>query len=186
MARKSTGKRLRFKVFERDGFSCQYCGKRPPEVILHIDHIIPVSKGGEDEIENLLTACADCNLGKASRVIGDTPLRAKKNAVELQERFDQLKAFYALQKKMQSLKNDALDEVEEYWSEVWEGSSFSPSGRSSIKNFLKEFSVEEMQEAIDISTRMKSDSAGFKYMCGILHTWRKERIMESTLAYGEE
>lgn len=184
MKRKSTGKRLRFSVFERDGFTCQYCGKRPPEVILHTDHIIPVSKGGENEIENLLTACADCNLGKATRIVGESPLRSRKNEEDLQERFDQLKAFYKLQKKMKSLKEEAVAEVEDYWREVWEGTKLEPQGLSSIKNFLKEFSVEEIQDAIDISTRMPNAAAGFKYMCGVLHTLRKERVTESEERHG--
>ena len=175
MARKSTGKRLRFKVFERDGFTCQYCGKRPPEVILHADHIIPVSKGGENEIENLLTACADCNLGKATRIVGESPLRSQKNEEELQERFDQLKAFYRLQKKMATFREDAVDEIDDYWNEVWPKMRFAPKGRASIKGFLKIFTPDEIKDAIDISLRMKDTDSAFKYMCGVLHNRRKER-----------
>ena len=37
-------KSLRFDVFNRDGFTCQYCGKKPPECILEVDHILPKSK----------------------------------------------------------------------------------------------------------------------------------------------
>lgn len=59
--------RLRFKVFKRDGFRCQYCGRSPKideNVILHLDHIKPKAKGGTDEIDNLVTSCAECNIGK--------------------------------------------------------------------------------------------------------------------------
>ena len=63
--------RLRFEVLKRDGFRCQYCGAEPAKKDLHIDHILPVAKGGGDEIENLTTACADCNLGKGARAITD-------------------------------------------------------------------------------------------------------------------
>lgn len=56
--------RIRYKVLLRDSFTCQYCGRKPPDVVLHVDHIIPRSKGGSNSIENLSTACADCNLGK--------------------------------------------------------------------------------------------------------------------------
>lgn len=56
--------KTRFEVFKRDGFICQYCGRRPPEVILEADHIVPKSKGGTDIIENLITACYECNRGK--------------------------------------------------------------------------------------------------------------------------
>ncbi len=60
--------RLRFKVMQRDNFKCCICGASPakdPSVELHIDHIIPWSKGGETTIDNLQTLCSKCNLGKS-------------------------------------------------------------------------------------------------------------------------
>lgn len=59
--------RLRFKVLQRDNFSCVFCGASPAKdqnVILNIDHIIPWSAGGETTITNLQTLCQKCNLGK--------------------------------------------------------------------------------------------------------------------------
>jgi len=61
--------RLRFKVLQRDGFACRHCGDSPaksPGVDLHVDHIIPWSKGGETSLENLQTLCSKCNLGKSN------------------------------------------------------------------------------------------------------------------------
>ena len=46
----NVSKSLRFKVLNRDNFTCQYCGRKPPKVKLHIDHINPKSKGGLDII----------------------------------------------------------------------------------------------------------------------------------------
>ena len=63
--------RLRFKVMQRDNFRCCICGASPaktPEVELHIDHIIPWSKGGETTFENLQTLCSKCNLGKSDLI----------------------------------------------------------------------------------------------------------------------
>ena len=63
---------LRFQVLRRDSFSCVYCGRRAPDVKLHVDHLVPWSKGGASSIENLRTACEACNLGKgASHVLAD-------------------------------------------------------------------------------------------------------------------
>ncbi len=59
-------KRLRFEVFKRDGYTCQYCGASAPETVIQVDHIVPVSLGGRDEPANLLTACVACNSGKGS------------------------------------------------------------------------------------------------------------------------
>ena len=60
--------RLRFKVMQRDNFTCVKCGASPAKdqnVVLQVDHIIPWSKGGETEIDNLQTLCEKCNLGKS-------------------------------------------------------------------------------------------------------------------------
>lgn len=70
--RKPLSKKLRFEVFKRDMFTCQYCGAKAPDVTLHVDHIMPVSSGGSNKITNLITACSDCNSGKGARLISDT------------------------------------------------------------------------------------------------------------------
>ncbi len=60
--------RLRFKVLQRDNFKCCACGASPAKdvsVELHVDHILPWSKGGETVFENLQTLCSKCNLGKS-------------------------------------------------------------------------------------------------------------------------
>lgn len=64
---RNLSRRMRFAVLYRDGFICQYCGRKPPEVTLHVDHRNPFSLGGENSMENLLTACSECNLGKSNR-----------------------------------------------------------------------------------------------------------------------
>jgi len=59
--------RLRFKVFQRDGFKCNFCGYGSTDgVKLHADHIIPFSKGGKTTLENLQTLCSLCNQGKGT------------------------------------------------------------------------------------------------------------------------
>lgn len=60
--------KLRYQVLKRDHFKCCACGASPakdPSVELHIDHIIPYSKGGKTTIDNLQTLCSKCNLGKS-------------------------------------------------------------------------------------------------------------------------
>jgi len=61
--------RLRFRVLQRDRFTCQSCGSSPAKslgVELHVDHIVPWSKGGDTVVENLQTLCDRCNLGKGN------------------------------------------------------------------------------------------------------------------------
>jgi len=73
MARKrlkmAISKKFRFEVFKRDGFQCQYCGKSSPKVVLEIDHVIPKNEGGQDNLENLITSCFDCNRGKGKELL---------------------------------------------------------------------------------------------------------------------
>lgn len=57
--RKSISKKIRFEIFKRDKFTCQFCGNSAPNSILEIDHLNPVSKGGNNSILNLITSCYD-------------------------------------------------------------------------------------------------------------------------------
>ena len=63
--RKGISNSVRIAVMERDNYKCQMCGATVDDGIkLHIDHIIPVSKGGSDSPNNLQVLCSDCNHGK--------------------------------------------------------------------------------------------------------------------------
>jgi 5-methylcytosine-specific restriction endonuclease McrA len=63
-------KKLRFEIFIRDNYTCQYCNRTLSDGIkLEIDHVLPISEGGTDDYENLITACQDCNRGKSNKLI---------------------------------------------------------------------------------------------------------------------
>lgn len=65
--------KLRIKIFDRDGFICRYCGRGPMKddgVVLHVDHKIPKKHGGSDLLDNLITSCEQCNLGKGDLLLG--------------------------------------------------------------------------------------------------------------------
>lgn len=72
----AVSKRLRFEILRRDNHTCYYCGRRPPEVVLTIDHVVPTALGGEDVASNLVAACQECNGGKTS-IAPDSPLVAR-------------------------------------------------------------------------------------------------------------
>jgi hypothetical protein len=66
--RKAISKSIRHEVFKRDNYCCVECNASKEDgTVLHIDHIIPVSQGGSDELDNLQTLCQDCNLAKSNR-----------------------------------------------------------------------------------------------------------------------
>ena len=61
--------KLRFQIFQKDNFTCHYCGRKPPECVLEIDHRFPKSKGGKDNINNYITSCRECNIGKRDIIL---------------------------------------------------------------------------------------------------------------------
>jgi len=60
----------RVDVLNRDGRRCRMCGRTSAVVELHVDHIVPVSRGGTNDMSNLQALCRDCNLGKSNRFVG--------------------------------------------------------------------------------------------------------------------
>lgn len=74
---RSVTPRKRFETLKRDKFTCQYCGAKAPDAILHVDHIVPFSKGGTCDIMNLVTSCADCNNGKSDKRLSDDAVVVK-------------------------------------------------------------------------------------------------------------
>jgi 5-methylcytosine-specific restriction endonuclease McrA len=60
---------IRHDVLKRDSFKCCYCGRTAADgARLEVDHIIPVSKGGKTEMNNLQTLCDRCNSGKSNKL----------------------------------------------------------------------------------------------------------------------
>lgn len=60
-------RKIRRSIFERDGFTCQYCGAKG--VRLECDHVVPVALGGGHDDENLITACIRCNRSKGAKTL---------------------------------------------------------------------------------------------------------------------
>lgn len=59
--------KMRFSIYERDGYRCRRCGVSERYATLEIDHMIPISKGGKSTYENLQTLCHKCNYEKGNR-----------------------------------------------------------------------------------------------------------------------
>jgi 5-methylcytosine-specific restriction endonuclease McrA len=70
--RPKMSKSKRFAILRRDGFRCKLCGRGPDDgddVVLHVDHRMPVAKGGDSTDDNLWTLCADCNGAKSDTIM---------------------------------------------------------------------------------------------------------------------
>lgn len=80
----------RFNVFLRDDFSCQYCGDEFAAENLTFDHVLPRSRGGRTQWENIVTACSPCNLNKGNRRLASVGMSLRQKpyrptAFELQQ-----------------------------------------------------------------------------------------------------
>lgn len=71
----------RANVFDRDDFTCQYCGIRPPRSQLNLDHVIPRAQGGRTSWENVVASCVPCNRRKGGRTPEQARLRLKRRPV---------------------------------------------------------------------------------------------------------
>lgn len=114
MARKSTSKRLRFEIFKRDNFTCQYCGAQPPDVVLVADHIEPVALGGSTMIDNLITACETCNQGKTDRPLNTRQIRPDADLLylETQQEIAELRRYQQAKAERDVLLDEIADELE--------------------------------------------------------------------------
>ena len=118
--RKGISKKKRFSVFKRDDFTCQYCGSHPPNVVLHVDHIHPVSKGGTNEEENLITSCFSCNNGKGAETLDVAPISTEKKIEIQKEKLDQYEGYLRLVDAKSQLINDLIGQVDEAYTECFE------------------------------------------------------------------
>lgn len=169
MPRESISKKLRFDVFKRDYFKCQYCGNSPPSVVLEVDHIHPVSKGGKNSIDNLLTACFDCNRGKAGGLLGSIPESLANKIAIANEKESQLNEFNKFLKKIRKREDSDIDAIELAFNEHYPNNSFKQQFRESIRNvFLKEIMAVKLVEYMYLAcSKVNNPERAVKYFCGI-------------------
>jgi hypothetical protein len=157
-------KTVRFEVFKRDKFVCQYCGDHAPNVILEVDHIDPVSKGGGNEILNLITSCFGCNRGKKNvKLNDDSILNKQRNQIEmLQERREQIELMFQWKNDLSKLDDDLMEMLSDYLNSKIDNFSLSETGLKTIKNLTKKFELADILEATDISANkyLEHDSEG--------------------------
>ena len=148
MARKPLSKKIRFEVFKRDKFTCQYCGRMSPDVILEVDHIEPVAEGGDNEITNLITSCRDCNRGKGkTRILDSKAISFQQEALkDLAEKKEQLEMIAEWKKELLDYDNMAVNMLTEYFEQLT-GCDVNDNGRKEIGIWLKRFSADKIMEA---------------------------------------
>lgn len=144
-------KKIRFEVLKRDKFTCQYCGRKAPEVLLQIDHIESVYSGGDNNIINLITSCADCNNGKGAIKLSDnTALEKQRNQLELlADRREQIEMMFEWKKSLSSLDNDVLQMLVDYVESKISPYTLNATGRANIQKLIKKHQLEDILDTID-------------------------------------
>lgn len=103
--RSAIGNKLRFSIYERDNFCCQYCGKNPQDhdIVLNLDHAISVKDGGDESPDNLITSCFECNSGKSAKsvVIKKEERDIEKELQMANDRLSQIKAMIKSRNKLE-------------------------------------------------------------------------------------
>lgn len=183
--RRPIGKKIRFEVFKRDKFTCQYCGRKAPDVVLEVDHIKPVFEGGTNEMINLITACFDCNRGKGKRELSDDAvvITQQKQLEELSEKREQMEMLIAWKKELINLDALAVDSICDHFSELVENSgTINEHGKTTVKKWLKDFSLEEILDAMEISVNkyyvaenMQSVEEAFSKVGGICSIRKRQK-----------
>lgn len=170
--RKSTGKRLRFEIFKRDGFTCQYCGKQPPEAVLVVDHIMPVASGGDNDPLNLVTACEVCNQGKADKKLEHRIPRpdADLEWLESQQEIAELRRYQIAKQERDLLMIEVVAELQKYWHDQF--GDWDTPDETEFRQWLSYATPDEVEYAIGVASshayKLRTRYQRTKYTVGVL------------------
>ena len=144
-------------------------------MVLHVDHIKPVAGGGESEIVNYVTSCADCNLGKGKIPLDDksTIEKQRRQIEELNERREQLEMMLDWRNGLADIKDQ---EIKTFLQSVLDclAIKVNPPGLPQVKRIIREYGLSMALDAVDIAAE-KDDFEGsiLSYIEGICRTKKK-------------
>lgn len=147
--RKGLSKGLRFEIFKRDGFTCQYCGQKPPDVVLQVDHITPVALGGGNDVMNLVTSCEACNQGKKAKRLDIAPRPDADFAwLEMQQELAELQRYQRAKTERDKLMEQIVTALQETWCRI-SGLDWAPA-KHVIRQAIDKYSPDLVEEAITV------------------------------------
>lgn len=179
----AVSKRLRFEILRRDNHACRYCGGVAPAVVLTVDHVVPVALGGSDDPSNLVTACEDCNAGKAATSPGEKIVDdVAQDAVRWS---NAIKRAAQIEETSKASRRLSHEDVWEYWTGLNPRWAYPTAGWEQTVDRLMDagLGIVDIFEAIDTASSAfgVTQRNRWRYFCGIC--WRTiERRQEAARA----
>lgn len=178
--------RTRFEVFKRDEFTCLYCGRKSPDVVLEVDHIVPVCEGGGDDVVNLRTSCWDCNRGKGGMALSEivTGEDPHDRAILLLERERQLREYNQVLAAERERREDAVWELVHHWKGEQGYTTKKELGQIAKSDYRWLFSAlewcpsEVVRRFMDVALA-KHMTRNLKYVAGCCRNWRYEHAADT-------
>jgi len=146
-------KRIKFEVFEKDGYKCQTCGAVAPNVTLQLHRLQEVQQN-ENWLDPafLSTACFDCEQKQTEQ-----KSTAKKNGFmtldDLEERLEQLKMLISWRKGLRKIKKGQLNSLIDYWQELVPGIYLNDDHKRTILSCMNKFTREEIKSAMEYAVK---------------------------------
>lgn len=173
--RKPLSVRTRFEVFKRDNFTCRYCCRTTPDVVLEIDHVVPVVDGGSDDPMNLVTACWECNAGKSSVplneiITGEDP---HDKAILMLEKQRQLLEYDRVLAGMLNHRTSMAQDLLNWWCIETSSKSVPSNQFQWLVTQLQHVPLTMVQEAmlLAMSRGMTTD---WRYVIVVVRNWRED------------
>lgn len=158
--------KIRFEIFKRDGFTCQYCGQSTPAIVLELDHIQPVCKGGDNEEDNLITSCFDCNRGKAGNELNQVIPPLLDKIPMMKEKEEQLKEYDKLRRSLKRKFRARIKRVEKVFIGYYPSKVFTDDFFPSVDKFIDLLGLDEVIDNLDKScSRTQSSDHALNYFC---------------------
>jgi hypothetical protein len=178
---------VRFEIFKRDKFTCRYCGGKSPEAILEIDHVLPLTAGGTDEPDNLVTACFICNRGKAARLLTGISIPPESDlhekAILLAEQELQIAEYNFWKAKQRAREDREIADLAQRWQVRWGGTYWQVSD---VRAFLRALGYVELLEVLELVEDKTVSWAGsskaysaWRFFCGICHRRIEGRVRDA-------
>lgn len=189
--RKGISKKIRFEIFKRDSFTCQYCGQEAPKVVLNIDHINPVKNGGNNNILNLITSCFGCNNGKRARLLDDNHVieKQKKSLNELQERRNQIEMVAQWREDLLDVNDLKVNKLCDFILKGW-NYKLDIENKRKLQTILNKFELSLVYDATERAFNHYSDtpcedakSYAFSKIGGICYNMTNDVRNEFQLLY---